>query len=367
MKITAVELIPLNIPISHKRFFGVGPLSSIENIIVKVHTDEGIIGVGEAAPWGVFGESSKSVFANVENYLIPSVLGEDPFAIEKVSSSMDKVLAEGSFGKAAIEMALFDIMGKCLNQPIYNLLGGLYHKGVKMSYSVSSQDLTKEIEEISDHLGKGVEIFKVKTGVKPHSEDLARLKEISKALEDRGELRIDYNQGLKRETAIKYCRQLEQFNPTYIEQPVPRWDVDGLASIAKAIDTPITADESVFSFQDAMKVAKKEAADIISIKLMKSGGIRNAQKIAAIAESANIPCYSGLMWESSIGMSAALHFAVATKNVYYGGDYYIPYFLMEQDIAINPHKFEDGFIIPNDRPGLGIELDEKAIEKFRIA
>jgi muconate cycloisomerase len=366
MRITNVKPIPLNIPISHKRYLGIGPLPSIENILIKVYTDEGIIGLGEASPWEVFGESSKSIQATLTNYLIPSIIGEDPFAIERIMNKMDKVVVRSGFGKAAIEMALYDIVGKSLNQPLYNLLGGLYNKGVKMSYSVSSQDLKMELEEISIHLEKGVRIFKVKTGVKDHFEDLKRLNEISKAIEDNGELRIDYNQSMKKENGIKHCRELERFNPTFIEQPVPYWDIDGLASIARAIDTPIMADESVFSFQDAMTVAKKEAADIISIKLMKSGGIRNSLKIAAIAESANMPCYSGLMWESSVGMSAALHFAVATKNVCYGGDYYIPYFLMERDIVKNQPKFENGFVIPNNLPGLGIELDEKAIQKLRV-
>jgi len=366
MKITRIDLIPLNIPIGHKRFFGVGPLSSIENIIVKVFTDVGIIGVGEASPWGVFGESSKSVYVVLDNYLIPAVIGEDPFSTEKILSKMDKVVVGGNFGKAAIEMALFDIMGKYLNEPLYNLLGGLYRNGVKMSYSVSLQDNNLELKEIETHLEKGVKVFKIKTGVKSHLEDIERLKRIKQVLSDRGELRIDYNQSIVRENGIKYCRQLEEFDPAFIEQPVPYWDLEGLEMIARAIDTPVMADESVFSPQDAMKIARNNAADIISIKLMKSGGIKRGQKIAAIAESSNIPCYSGLMWESSVGLSAALHLSVATKNISYGGDFYIPYFLMDQDIVKNPHKFEEGFVMPNKEVGLGVELDEKIIDKFKI-
>jgi muconate cycloisomerase len=366
MKITKIEAIPLNIPIGHHRMLGAGALCKIENIIVKLYTDEGVIGLGEASPWEVFGENSKCVFTILNNYLIPAVIGMDPFAIEKIMYKMDKLLVGGTFAKAAIEMALFDIIGKSLQQPLYNLLGGLFREGVKMSYSVSSQDLNTELKEISMHIEKGVNIFKVKTGVKNHSEDMERLNQIKKLLGDSAELRIDYNQAIVKENATKYCRQLEEFNPIFIEQPVSSWDIDGLAKITKAIGTPIVADESAFSYQDAMRIAKKEAADIISIKLMKSGGIRNALKIAAVAESANIPCYSGLMWESSVGLSAALHLALATKNISYGGDYYIPYFLMENDIVINPHEFKNGEVRPNHKPGLGVELDDKAVEKFRI-
>jgi len=366
MKITKVDLIPLNIPIGHQRLLGVGALSSIENIIIKMYTDAGIIGIGEASPWGVFAESSKSVYVILNNYLVPNVIGEDPFSIEKIMHKLDKIVVGGSFGKAAIEMALFDIIGKYLGQPLYNLLGGMYRNGVKLSYSVSSQDVDVELKEIETLIEKGVKIFKIKTGIKRHEEDIERLRRIIKVLGNRGELRIDYNQSIVRENAIKYCRQLEEFNPTFIEQPVPFWDVEGLEMISKAIDTPIMADESVFTPQDAMKIAKNNAADIISIKLMKSGGIKRGQKIAAISESANIPCYAGLMWESSVGLSASLHLAVATKNISYGGDLYIPYFLMNQDLVKNPHRFEEGFVIPNEGPGLGVELDEKIVSKFKM-
>jgi len=366
MKIIKVESIPLNVPILNKWLSGVGLLSAIENILVKVYTDQGIMGIGEAATWGAFGEDSKSTYVTLNDYLAPTILGEDPYSIEKVMNKMDKAHAGGSFAKAAIEMALYDIIGKSLNQPVYNLLGGMYRTGVKMSFSIALQDIKKELEQISKCLAMGIQIFKVKMGVMSQVEDIERLKGMRKLLEGRAELRIDYNQSLSGENAIRYCRQLEEFNPTYIEQPVPYWDIDGLARVAKAIDTPIMADESVYSFYDAMKLVKKEAADMFSIKLMKSGGIRNGQKIAAVAESANIPCYSGLKFDSSVGMSAALHFAVATKNVSYGGDYYIPYFLMKQDIVVNPHKFEGGFVVPNDKPGLGVELNDEVVEKFRI-
>lgn len=366
MKITDIELIPLNIPISFKRYLGVGALSVIENIILKIHTDEGITGIGEVSPWEVFAENSKSSLVILRDYLTPAVLGENPFNIEKILHKMNKALVGASFAKAGVEIALYDIIGKALNVPLYDILGGKFQEGVMLSYSVSSQKIELEVEEISALIEKGVKIFKVKTGILDHRIDVERIDEIRKLVDGKGELRIDYNQSIKPENGIKYCRELEQFDPVFIEQPLPSWDIEGMAKIARAIDTPIMADESVFSFQDAMRVVRNEAADIISIKLMKAGGIRNGAKIAAIAEAANVPCYSGLMWESSVGMSAALHLAVSTRIISYGGDYYIPYFLMENDIVMEPPKLEGGMVKPNSLPGLGIELDEKIVEKYRI-
>lgn len=365
MKITNLEIIPLCIPIKSERLLGVGALKKIENIIIRIQTDNGLVGIGEASPWEVFSENSKSVYAVLKDYITPAIIGKNPFNIEEIMKHLDKIVVGASFAKAGIEIGLFDLIGKALNTPVYNLLGGICREGVKLSYSVAARSVESEIEEIVNHLEKGVQIFKVKTGILEHRQDISRIERFAVLLEGKAELRIDYNQAIRPEQAIKYCRELEKFNPTFIEQPLSFWDIAGMSRIAKAIDTPIMADESVFSLFDAMKVVKAEAADIISIKLMKAGGIRNSQRIAAIAAAANIPCYSGLMWESSIGMSASLHLAVATETISCGGDYYIPYFLMESDIVLNPPQFENGIVKPNDGPGLGVILDEEKISLYR--
>jgi muconate cycloisomerase len=182
-----------------------------------------------------------------------------------------------------------------------------------------------------------------------------------------GDLRLDYNQSIRVDQAIRILRELERYQPTFIEQPTPRWDVENLAKIAAAIDTPIMADEAVFSPADAVRVVRQQAADLISIKLMKPGGLRRAQRVAAIAEAAGIPCYAGAMWESSVGIAAALHFMAATPNVRYGSDFYIPYFLMAHDIVREPPRFADGCVHVPHGPGLGVELDEAAVQRVRVS
>jgi muconate cycloisomerase len=366
MKITAVTSEVLRIPIRHPGSLGVGKLDEIENVLVRIRTDAGVTGLGESSPWPVFAENCWSVKAALEHYLGPCLIGETPFDIERLLLKMDATLADTPFAKAALDMALHDLVGKALDQPVYNLLGGLVNDRITMSYSIANQDVDKDVREVEWLLDRGVRVFKVKTGVVAPAVDRARARAIRQVIGPEGDLRLDYNQSIKPEQAIQILRELEEFRPTFIEQPTRRWDLDGLARITAAIDTPIMADEAVFSPADAMRVARERAADMISIKLMKPGGIVRARRIANIAEAAGMPCYAGAMWESGVGIAASLHFMAATPNVTYGSDFYIPYFLMQRDIVKDRPLFEGGYVHVPRGPGFGVELDEDAVRQFRV-
>jgi muconate cycloisomerase len=212
----------------------------------------------------------------------------------------------------------------------------------------------------------GLKRFKIKTGVLPVEKDVERLREIKKILPPDAQLRIDYNQGLSWEQAMISCRRCAEFQPTYMEQPVKMWDIEGMARIAAAIDVPISADESVFSIHDCLNVIKAGAADIISIKIAKHGGLCRSKKVAAIAEAAGLPCYAGAMWESGLGVAASLQVTCSTPNIIYGSDYYIPFFFMDDDLIKEPLKIEDGYMLVPHGPGLGVEVDEDAVNKYRL-
>lgn len=366
MKITRVTSEILKIPIRHVGSLGVGKLHAIENVLVRLETDEGLTGIGESSPWPVFAESCWSVKAALDHYLAPCVEGEDPFRIEWILMKMDATLADAPFAKAAIDMALHDLIGKATGRPVYDLLGGLVNERITMSYSIANQSVEADVREVEWLLERGLRVFKIKTGVVPQAVDRARIRAIRELIGTDGDLRLDYNQSIQPEHAIRILRELEEFRPTFIEQPTRRWDVEHLAQIAAAIDTPIMADEAVFSPADAMRVVRAEAADIISIKLMKPGGIARSKRIAAIAEAAGVPCYAGAMWESGVGIAASLHFMAATPNVRYGSDFYIPYFLMQRDIVKERPRFEDGCVHVPHGPGLGVDLDEAAVREFRV-
>jgi muconate cycloisomerase len=367
MKITGFRSIVVSIPIRHKGYLGIGTLEKVENVLVVVETDAGISGVGEASPWPCFAENPWSIKAAIDHYLGPSLLDKNPGDVEYLLLHMDEVLHGYSFAKAALEMALLDIVGKSLDVPVYALLGGKVRDKTTLSYSIANQDIDKDIEEIKWLLDNGFFVFKIKAGVLPLRNEMARIKAIRECLPSHADMRIDFNQGLQRELAIKTCRALEQYDPTFFEQPVKGTDIDMMARITAAIDTPIMADESVFSMQNALNVVCEKAADMASIKIMKPGGILRSRKMAAIFEAADMPCYAGAMWESGVGIAASLHFTACTPNVRYGSDYYVPNFLLIDDLLLEPLHMDKGHIFVPEKPGLGVEVDWQAVEKYRVS
>jgi len=352
-------------PIRHPGVLGVGALETIDNVIVRLQTDDGIEGVGEASPWPVFADNAFAIKETIDRYLAPAVVGRSPTDVEAIVQAMDAAHYGAQFAKAGVEMAVLDAAGKVLGRPVYDLLGGLVRDRVNLSYSVANQDTDEDLNEIRWLLGEGFKVLKIKTGVLPARTEIARIAAIRALVGDEFDIRIDFNQGCKREEALRLCRELERFAPTFIEQPLKSWDIDGMAALTQALDTPIMADESVMSLEQGFQVAKRGAADIVSIKIMKPGGIIRSKKLAGICEAAGLACYAGAMWESGIGIAASLHFACSTPVVRYGSDFYICNYLMTDDLIRTPLTVENGDILVPHGPGLGIEVDWEAVERHR--
>lgn len=366
MKISAWDSTVVKPPLRHRGRLGVGALDTVENVILVVRTDDGLRGVGEASPWPVFAETPWGTKDAIDRYLMPCLVGADPRDIEAHLERMERVLAGYPFAKAAVEMALLDLAARAAEVPLYRLLGGRLRDRIPLSHSIANQVAEEDADEIAGLLEQGIRIFKVKTGVLGLQAELQRLGRVRRVLPEHADLRLDFNQGLRRDTALTTVRALETFRPTFMEQPLPRWDVAGMAEIAAAVDTPIMADESVFSLHDALRVVEARGADIVSIKIMKPGGILASKRVAAVCQAAGIPCYAGAMWESGIGIAASLHFAVSTPNVVYGSDFYIPNFLLLDDLIEESLEVEDGSILVPEGPGLGVTLDEEAVARFRV-
>lgn len=366
MKIATIETTIVRVPIRHSGQLGVGSLEEIDLVIVKLQTEAGVVGVGECSPWAVFAENAFGIKATIDHYLAPAIMGRSVFDIEAVLLAMDAAHYGAPFAKAGVELAVLDALGRTVGQPVYNLIGGLVRDRINLSYSVANQDIEKDIDETRWLVDQGFKVLKIKTGVLPERMEIKRIEALRKLVGDGFDLRIDFNQGGRREQVLRLCRRLEDFNPTFIEQPVKGWDLDGMAEITRAIDTPIMADESVLSWEQGLQVIKRDAADIISIKLAKTGGIYRGKKVAAACEAAGMPCYGGAMWESGIGVAAHLHFACSTPAVKYGSDYYCPNFLMEDDLIKSPLVFEDGDLVAPPGPGFGVEVDWDAVERYRI-
>jgi len=343
--------------------FRIAPATSFEsnNIIVKITTDSGIIGVGESSPSErVTHETPQTVIGTLDK-IAPHLIGMNPLRIEQIVEEMDQTVAENPSAKAAIDMALHDTMGKTAETPLFKLLGG-FREAVVTDLTLSIKKPEEMAKDAARAVSRGFEALKVKVGVDPE-EDLERVRRIREAVGPDIAIRIDANQGWTVCQAIEVLKRLERFDIELAEQPVTADDIKGLAKIRKNSSIPVMADESVHSPEDASSLIRQDAVDLINIKLMKSGGILKARKIAAVAEAARVPCMIGCMGESAVGITAGVHLAAAIKNIQYAD--------LDSDILIRDKlvleggaRLEASRRIPPEKPGLGVtKLDGKLLGK----
>jgi muconate cycloisomerase len=349
-------------PIKMARHQGVGNVKGmIKRVLVELTSSSGIIGWGEAAPWEVFTGTAEAAFAAIDIYLRPLVIGAPVDRIRSLTLQMQKVLVGHGEAKLAIEMAMFDILGKSSELSVADLLGGRVRDTIPLSFSIADPDFEADMRRMEEMVPQGHRMFKVKTGVKSHKEDVAHLEAMRNAFGDRIDLRIDYNQALQPFGAITTLRDVDRFRPTFIEQPVPRDCLAAMASFAAELDTPILADESCFNARDLMEIVRLQAADAISVKLMKTGGLLDAQALMAVADLARLPGYGGTLFEGGVALAAGTQFIAATPGVSLGCEFYMPHHVLTEDVLEQKIENRGGAVIVPDGPGLGIRVSESSL------
>lgn len=357
-----IRLFFIESPIKMARLQGVGNVKgTVKRVLVELTASDGAIGWGEAAPWEVFTGTAEAALAAIDVYLRPVLLGRPVRRIRETMALLDKVLVGHAEAKVAIEMALFDIVGKQSGLSVADLLGGRVRDTIPLSFSIADPDFAADLERMRVMVPAGNVIYKVKTGVKPHREDLHHLEAMRSEFGDAIDLRLDYNQALQPFGAIKILRDVDQFKPTFIEQPVPRPHLDAMASFVAALDTPILADESCFDARDLTEIIRLKAANAISVKLMKAGGLLKAQGIMAIADTAGLPGYGGTLWEGGIGLAAGTQLIAATPGISLGCEFYMPHHVLTEDVLEERVANRNGHVVVPDGPGLGIRVSEASI------
>lgn len=309
MQITDLKFEKIKIKLKKPFVVALGTVEYCETVIVKITTDEGYYGYGEAAPFSpVTGENVDTVLLALQTFK-NLIIGQDPLSIEKIHYIMDRAIIGNTAAKAAIDIALHDIKGKVMNAPLYKVLGGFDNK-VQTDITIGIASPKEMAEEAKEKVALGFKILKIKAGITPEN-DIEAIRLIREAVGNNIRLRMDANQGWNINDAIRVSKALEEYNVEAIEQPLPYWNLDGAAFIRKKTNIKVMLDETIHSPNDALKAIKKEAADILNIKLMKSGGLYPAEKINAIAESAGINCMLGCMLETRVGITAAASLAAA--------------------------------------------------------
>jgi muconate cycloisomerase len=361
-----VRVVLADIPVKRPHKMSFTTLEAVNFAFVRVETRGGLVGWGEAAclggpTWSE--ESVESVQATIERYLAPWLVGRDADAIEPIRREMARRVQGNPFARAAVEMALWDVNGRALGVPVHRLLGGRVRDRVPLSWSLAVTSPEAEIEEAREKTALGHRIFKIKTAAHPVAHDVERVRRIREAVGPDVALRVDANQGWDRPTALAAIRALEPHGLDFVEQPVPRWDLDGMAEIARRVSVPIMADESCASPHDALAIARLGGVSILALKVTKSAGLLGAMAVARIAEAAGMTCYVGCMIETSLGTAAYLHVALAAAPVTWGCELFGP-LLLKADVVRRPVQYADGAILALDGPGLGVEIDETALKNW---
>src|SRR5207247_3317072 len=278
-------------------------------------------------------ESSESIAATIERYIAPWLVGCDGSGIETVAREMGRRVQGNPFARAAVEMALWDLNGRALGVPVHRLLGGRVRDRVPLSWSLAVGSPEAELEEAREKVALGHRIFKIKTAAHPLAVDVERVRRIRETVGPAVALRVDANQGWDRPTALAAVRALEPYGLDFVEQPVPKWDLDGMAEIARQSRIPIMADESCGSEADGFAIARLGGVSILARKLTKSAGILGTMAIARIAQAAGLGCYVGCMIEPARGTAAYLHVALAAETVTWGCELFVQ-LLIQGDLLV---------------------------------
>ncbi len=353
MKIKEIQLGSIHIPLARPFKTALRTVDHVDDIAVRIVADTGECGYGEAPPTAVItGDTKGSIAEAIKSFIAPAIIGMDVEDIDGVMCKVNACIVKNSSAKAAVDMAVYDLWAKRLNTPLYRLLGG-YRRQMETDITISVNPIDQMVADSVDAVKQGFRILKVKVG-REGLKDVERISKIRAAVGSEIALRVDANQGWERKDAVRIITAMEDkgLSIELVEQPVQAHDLVGMQYVTSRVLTPILADESVFSPADAVEIIRTHAADLINIKLMKAGGIYNALKICAIAESYGVSCMIGCMLESKLAVSAAAHLACA-KHVIVYADLDGPSLCLTDPYQGGP-VFDGPMITMTDAPGLGI-------------
>lgn len=353
MVIQDIQTGRISLPLRHPFKTALRTVDAVEDVVVRVIADTGETGYGEAPPTAVItGDTLGSIECAVRDFIRPALLGMEIENLDGIMKKLHGCILKNTSAKAAVDMAVYDLYGKRLGAPVYQLLGGA-RKRVETDLTISVNPIEEMVADALEAVGRGYRILKIKVG-KEGRGDVERIAAIRSAVGPEILLRVDANQGWDARQSVSIISAMEDkgLDIELVEQPVKAHDLEGMRYITQRVQTPILADESVFSPADAIHIIQSGAADLINIKLMKTGGIWQALKICSLAEMYGVECMIGCMLESKLAVSAAAHLAAA-KRVITRADLDGPS-LCKADPFTGGPLYENGVIRMTDAPGIGI-------------
>ncbi len=375
MKIVKVECLPISSPMKKPMIMPNTRITAIDSLVVKITTDDGTVGFadsGDTSSW-YRGELQESMMTMICDVIAPRILlGENPRKIEKIVGMMDLLVRDNNQAKAVIDFALHDLKGKLLGVPVYELLGGRTIEAARMGWVLSAGTPDEVAAEAIKAHKAGFELLKMKVGAGTLENDVKMVHAVRETVGPHIRLTIDANGFWNYETALQTIRKIDSANLELIEQPLPHWDIEGLARLRQQVRTPIYADESAQELHHLKEIIDRRAADGLFIKTQKAGGLLKSQRWLTMARLSGLPVMCGCMIGSGLEHSANIHLWVANQ--------WASQFLNEStgpmcihgtwdskkvkpgaDLALNMPRFKGGLCWPNEGPGFGIDLNEDFI------
>ena len=350
--------------------------------VLRLELESGVVGWGETqviATWGGdhgarYGETPGMTATALREVLLPAIAGCNVTEIEELHQRMNRVLRGYPYAKAAVDVAAHDAVGKVYALPVYQLLGGKVREGTAIAHSIGIMDADAAAREAAKVIAEGVTTIKVKIGVEAER-DIKVVAAVRQAIGGAGKIRVDANQGYRTwREAVRVLAAMEKYDIVYAEQPVE--GLAAMAAVSARVNIPIMADESAWSAQDVLEIVRRDAAQMLSVYYTKPGGFSRAKRLLAVAGAAALPCDINGSAEMGIGVAADLHLAVSSPEIVLPGT--IPITSTAEtvvtevachkyldDIIKVPFRYEKGLLYVPDGPGLGIEVDEAKIAKYR--
>lgn len=355
MKITDVKIEKFSIELMEPFKVAFAEVTHCDSLILKIETDEGYVGYGEAAPFApVTGETTEGCAAVLKMFR-QGLIGMNPLNIERIHAMMDSLVHGNGSAKCAVDIALHDLKGKVMNQPLYRVLGG-YQDVVQNDITIGIAEPEHMAQLAKEYVNQGYRILKIKAGINP-DEDLRALKLIREEVGDNIRLRVDANQGYNISRAIYALDRMKKYGIEAVEQCLPDWDVEGAAFLKTKISgIQLMLDESIHTVKDAARVCRANAADILNIKLMKCGGLYRGGQISTLAENFGMTCMVGCMLETKIAITAGLSLVASRKNITEADCDSFMYYKDADTGMPGGFRREGDMFYLLDKPGLGLDI-----------
>jgi L-alanine-DL-glutamate epimerase-like enolase superfamily enzyme len=363
--VTKVEVFALSVPLKEPFTISLGTMTAAENVLVRIHTAGGLVGLGECSPFVFIDGQTQGMVFDLARDVAKVLVGKDALAVDARLAEIERAAPGNPTMKSAYDMALFDLLGKAAGLPLYVLLGGGGQQQLHTDLTISINTPEVMARKARELLDRGFTKVKTKVG-RTTEQDVASISAIRKAVGPGVPIQVDANQGWDVPTAVRTLEALAEYDVLYCEEPIRRGDLEALRYVRERSPIPIMADESVFDHKDAFRIAANGAADYFNIKLSKSGGIANAIRINAIAEAAAMKCQVGCMQETRLALTALAHVAAAKANiVFYDLDSAL--FHSEDPVVGGLVYGERGSVELPDAPGIGADVDPAFLRRMESA